>query len=218
MTQTEWIEVVQYIQAQWPHSPVPDESLAAWYGDVEDIPAGDVMAATRALARGGREFPPNGGIIRKKAVELAFDAPEWAEVLRWATRYFSTGVTNPFYGQGNYRGKGSPDHPSQKARALLLRMPPLAAAFIEWLGHRQLREAFEQEGGGEARLRDKWVSWQRRGEREAGLIGLDSGLAQVRRINDAGPRRLSGAITELARQLNGPDFDVKPIEGSGDAA
>lgn len=212
MKQSEWVsDVVRRINANWPHQTVPDPALAKWYDDLREMEVRDVVAAVEALYRDGREFPPNGGMIRRKAVELAADAPEWAEVWLWVGRYIRTGVTDPFYFQPNYAGRERPDHPTHRARRLRDRMPPLASSFIEAVGDRQLREACEQDGGGgEARLREKWASWSRRFEREAGMRGLDSGLAAVARVN-AAPARIGEAIMEIASNTYGPDFEIRPV-------
>lgn len=211
MEREEWVDVVLRINANWPHQTVPDESLAKWYDDLRELEARDVIAAVEALYRDGREFPPNGGIVRRKAIQLAADAPEWSDVWGWVQRYVRTGVANPMYYQANYRGRDRPDHPSRKAERLKDRMPPLAARFIEAVGDRQLAEACDQEGGGEARLREKWHSWERRVEREAGMRGLDSGLAAIDRVN-RGPEPLSEALGRLVEPL-GRDFQIEPAEG-----
>jgi hypothetical protein len=211
LTAEEWVNVSELIAAIWPHQAPPPESVAAWYPDVDDIEQRDAIAAVRALSRAGREFPPNGGLIRRKAIELAADAPEWSDVWGWVQRYVRTGVANPMYFQANYAGRDRPDHPSRKAERLKDRMPPLAARFVEAVGDRQLAEACDQEGGGEARLREKWHSWERRVEREAGMRGLDSGLAAIDRVN-RGPEPLSEALGRLVEPL-GRDFQIEPAEG-----
>jgi hypothetical protein len=70
MTGAEWDKIVAVITANWPHSHPPDESLAKWGHDLEDLPAAEVLAAVEALYRDGREHAPNGGQIRAKVAEL----------------------------------------------------------------------------------------------------------------------------------------------------
>lgn len=70
MTPAEWKEIVAGLVVYFPSARIDREAIEAWYTDLEDLPTAHVEAAVRALLRDGREFPPNGGQIRVKAVEL----------------------------------------------------------------------------------------------------------------------------------------------------
>lgn len=188
MTQEQWVEVARRINANWPHAVVPDAALAKWYADLEDLSADHVLAAVEALYRDGREFPANGAQIRAKVVEMILDAPDWAGVFRWISRLNRSGIMHPQYGWFEaYQAEGA---------RVLAAMPESVRAFVEALGYRQIWEAMEQEGGGEARLRDKWAAHLRRCQREATYRGLPSaGFAQLERINE-GPALLSDVLPQ----------------------
>lgn len=70
MSKAEWIELVRRMRAEWPHASVPDESIATWYEHVADLDAGAAADAIASLARDGREFPPTGGMIRRRVDEM----------------------------------------------------------------------------------------------------------------------------------------------------
>lgn len=79
MTEREWKRVVAEMIARWPHSEVPDSTVAVWFSDVADLEAEHVLIALRSYSRDGREFPPTGGMLRAKVVELQRDDPDHAE-------------------------------------------------------------------------------------------------------------------------------------------
>lgn len=93
MTRSEWNALAGQIVLYWPQRPIEDGTLAAWFLDVEDLPYDVAESALRALARDGREWPPTGGQIRAKAVELVRSDPDhgraW-ELVRAAVRRFGT--------------------------------------------------------------------------------------------------------------------------------
>ena len=93
MTRAEWNTLAAQIVLYWPQRRIEDGTLAGWYRDVEDIPFDVAEAALRALARDGREWPPTGGQIRAKAVELARSDPDhgraW-ELVRESVRRFGS--------------------------------------------------------------------------------------------------------------------------------
>ncbi len=76
MTRPEWNTLAAGIVAYWPHRALDDATLDAWFADLADIPLEVAEAALRGLARDGREWPPTGGQIRAKAVELARQDPD----------------------------------------------------------------------------------------------------------------------------------------------
>lgn len=87
MEREEWIEVVKLLRAYWPQAALPDETIAVWFVDVEELEHEQVRAALHAFAREGREFPPTGGMLRKKALELArpIGAGNWSKAIDLAT-------------------------------------------------------------------------------------------------------------------------------------
>jgi hypothetical protein len=80
LTDTDWLTIEARITANWPHQLPPKVALAKWKTDLADLRREQVETAVEALYRDGREFPPNGGQIRAKVVELTIDAPDWADV------------------------------------------------------------------------------------------------------------------------------------------
>lgn len=190
MSPQEWREIAKRVIAKWPHQPPPPASLAESFNALSDLDAGQVMAAVESFYRDGREWPPTGGMLRQRVVELQLDAPEWAEALKWLKRYAQTGTINPAYGSREiYRAKGA---------GVLAAMPARVAEFVEALGDRQLWEASEQDGGGEARLREKWLAHSRRQQREGALAGLpDSGLATLERVNGDYQRLVADTLREM---------------------
>lgn len=95
MIEGEWVEQgVRRINANWPHQRVPDASLAKWFDDLKDLPVGYVVSSIETIYREGDKFPPNGGQIRRKAVEMQLDAPTFAEawqLVNKAVRHFGLG-------------------------------------------------------------------------------------------------------------------------------
>lgn len=88
MTREEWNKIAAYLVAAWPHAEPTDETLDAWFDAVEDLDPQDALTAARAIQRDGREFPPTGGMIRQKAIELATPAADWS-------RGYELAMTNP---------------------------------------------------------------------------------------------------------------------------
>jgi hypothetical protein len=79
MTWDEWIDVVKLMRANWPHAELPEISIRKWHGDLEDLPADQVLAGMETLYRDGRQFPPTGGEIRSRVLELADqNAADWS--------------------------------------------------------------------------------------------------------------------------------------------
>lgn len=84
MNRSEWATIVAEMQARWPHAVIGEATVAAWWQDVADLDAQDVLETMRALGRDGREFPPTGGMLRSKLVELSQDAADAMEAWRLA--------------------------------------------------------------------------------------------------------------------------------------
>lgn len=79
MTRSEWLKIVAVLQARWPHQAIPAKTAELWFADLEEFPAGQVDAAATALYRDGREFPPNGAMIRNKLIELQRSERDWSK-------------------------------------------------------------------------------------------------------------------------------------------
>lgn len=72
----EWRAICAEIIAGWPQAAdYDDATFAVWGSDVAELDAPTVRAALTAIRRQGREFPPNGGQLRVKALELAGGTP-----------------------------------------------------------------------------------------------------------------------------------------------
>lgn len=196
MQPLEWREIAKRIIAKWPHQVPSQASLAESFDALGDLEAEPVMVAVESFYRDGERWPPTGGMLRQRVMELALDAPDWGEVFRCINAYVRTGICNPVYGGfESYQARGE---------GQLERMPTAIAAFIRSVGNRQLFEASEQEGGGEARLRDKWLAWSGRQTREAALFGLPTGgLRSLERINRRGPLELGVVLREALPEVAG---------------
>lgn len=169
MTPQEWADLGQHITARWPHQPPPMESLAAWYEDVKDLPAVQVRAAIAAMARDGREFPPTGGMLRRRVFELAVDAPTfgdaWSSILRAVAKF------------GHMRGA--------EALAWLAERHVLYPALARQVGWREicLSEAPDVIRGQARRIYEALVAQT---TRELALRGLpDAGLTALERVNSS---------------------------------
>lgn len=196
MQPLEWREIAKRMIAKWPHQVPSQASLAECFDALGDLEAEPVMVAVESFYRDGERWPPTGGMLRQRVMELALDAPDWGEVFRWINTYVRTGVCNPSYGDF--------DSYVAAAERLLGQMPAAIAAFIRSVGTRQLYEASEQEGGGEARLRDKWLAWSGRQTREAALFGLPSGgLRALERVNRRGPVELGVVLRDALPEVAG---------------
>jgi hypothetical protein len=69
MTRGEWFRIAGRIQRIWPQ-PIEDATLAEWFRLVEDLDGQSVDDALTVLAGEGREFPPHGGILRKRVLDF----------------------------------------------------------------------------------------------------------------------------------------------------
>lgn len=160
MNRPEWLEVVQRIRANWPHSEVPDASIAKWYDDLKDHELADVLTAVESLYRDGESFAPNGGQILARLVEFRRDDPDFGEawaLMNEAARRF-----------GFHR-----EHQPTAALAWLDQHSPSAAEAIARFGldsfaMRQL----DNEGTDRAQMRDIYKAVCRERQREGTLAGL----------------------------------------------
>jgi hypothetical protein len=169
----DWTEIAAEIRARWPEATFPKVTVTVYGNDLEDLDAVHVQAAVRAHDRAGERFPPTAGQIRKMVVELARDDPEWADVFRALRKLNSAGWGGPYHGM-------SEDRWGPMFEAL----PDAVREFARACGPTQVYAGFQEEGGGEARLRDKWAAFVQRAKRDAGLVGLKApGLPAVERAN-----------------------------------
>jgi len=195
MKTSEWLKIAAVIRERWPHSPLPLESVARFGEDLADLPTEHVVAAVEAIYREGREFAPNGGIIRRKVAELSLGAPDWGTVLRELARIGGKS-TNTYRGRDD--AEGNPIFEDDRTAALEA-ADPLIREFVMSIGWAQIRAV--ESGSDEARLRDKWRAFCDRVQREVILTGIPAGdLRELRRIEGA-PRRLGDSVNHLARQI-----------------
>ena len=68
MTPAEWQEIVEATDARWPGHWTPQQAVA-YYQDLREFEPVDVWAAWHRLNDSGREFPPNGSLLRSKAID-----------------------------------------------------------------------------------------------------------------------------------------------------
>jgi hypothetical protein len=181
VSRSEWARVCARVAAWWPHSPWPDVSAAAYYADLQDLPADVVAAACEALYRDAREFPPTGGQIRAKAVELGADLPTWPEtldLLNQAARRF-LGV----YGV-------------DEALAWLDSQHPLVGQFARMLPFRDFCLTEEpQVFHGQARR--MWEQLSDRTRRDASYRGIQPARLRALKRANSEPRQLGVAIGQV---------------------
>lgn len=68
MTPAEWQEIVEATDQRWPGQWTPQQAIA-YYTDLKEFEAVDVWTAWNRLNDTGREFPPNGSLLRSRAIE-----------------------------------------------------------------------------------------------------------------------------------------------------
>ena len=68
MTPAEWQEIVVETDKRWPGHWTPDQAVA-YYQDLREFDAVDVWSAWNALNDSGREFPPNGSLLRSRSID-----------------------------------------------------------------------------------------------------------------------------------------------------
>ena len=80
MTPGEWQEIIVETEKRWPNQWTPSQAVA-YYADLREFEPVDVWAAWHSLNDSGREFPPNGSLLRSKALEERRNS---ARQERWA--------------------------------------------------------------------------------------------------------------------------------------
>lgn len=209
MTEAEWIEVVKELRAQWPHSEIPKATIAAWYRDVADLPFEQVMAAARTFARDGVEWVPTGGKLRKRVAELVLDAPDWSEVLEQLREIQRAPVEKV----GRLLNPDDLDADVEveilrPRDAVVARTHPMIVAFLLHVGSQVAMGVDANDGGAEARLREKWFAFQRTAERRLSYMGLECAdlpaleraVRRDHKLQEAAPV-FAGIRDQIARQL-----------------
>lgn len=183
MTKEEFFDqVARRLNAGWPHSRLPNASLAMTFDTLRDLPADQVVAAIEALHREGREFAPTGGMIRLKLVELATDAPDWPAVRKAIRACLS------------YPERRAVDGGFVNERELRLqRESELIRRFVQHVSWEQAATVIDSEDtAAEAQIRNKWNAFVSGDRGDQALAGLPSaGLARLVRVN--GEREQIGA-------------------------
>jgi hypothetical protein len=205
---SEWLDHVAMIRDYWPRIELPENAIMRWGADLADLPSEHVGAAIDAHYRASREFPPNGGMIRDKAVELMLDAPDWATALDALRRIYSTPAKKVIdYREGEENGYPVADPVFEYPRAELLKTEhPMVVAFVEHAGWEQLITGVDPGATttGEAQLREKWLAFCRRTHRDVLYRGIPSGgLRALKRIEqgDGGPVPIGKAIAAAREEL-----------------
>ena len=68
MTPSEWQEIVVETDKRWPGQWTPAQAVA-YFTDLKEFDTTDVWSAWNRLNDSGREFPPNGSLLRSKAID-----------------------------------------------------------------------------------------------------------------------------------------------------
>ena len=172
MSKREWLEVVALMTANWPHSHIPDASMAKWYSDLESLDGAKVKVAMEAIYRDGAQFPPNGAQILAKISELSRDDPDHGEAWRLAK-------------------KASLKADPKESFAWLLERSPTAAEAVRRMCGPCLTYQLDQESTVRAQFRDYYKAVVAERRRDDAYLGLPSaGLRGLER----GPRKLGDAL------------------------
>lgn len=190
MTGREWAPIQRALMRRWPGANWGEWARAGvvdqYLHDLDDLEAGQVAAAVAVLARDGREFPPTAGQIRRRAVELALDAPGWAECKLAIRR--AMGFSERAYHGGRFR---------DERQARIDREHPLIVGFVAHVGWEEAGRVCSGESAAEAQVRVKWEQFVDRHLEGGVLAGLPAaGLARLERAN-----REPRPVGEVLRQL-----------------
>lgn len=201
MTAQEWLDIAATIQARWPNVELPVATLEQWGNDLLDLPADQVAATVDVMYREGREFAPNAGLIRKRLVELLLDPPEWGEVLeqlREVERSPPAKATGELIPREDGADIAVIAHPRDD---VLSRTHPMVVAFYEHLGSSIPAGVNPADGSGEARLREKWVGFQRVATRRGSFEGIEpAGLPALERVSSRPQLRSASDVFANVRE------------------
>lgn len=181
MNWEEWNTITVEIQAFWPNRAIPDESFDLWFRDLEEFEAEQVHASVNALYRDGREWAPNGAIIRNKLIELRTDAPDHGEAYSLAME-----AAGPGGGFNN-------------GMSWLAERSPLAAAAAERYGWRDFCLEDTPDTTRRAQFRDIFNNLVRRAERDQRYVGIEAAGLKGLPSKSTGPKKL-GQIIEIPRE------------------
>lgn len=206
MRASEWLEIAAGIRERYPAAQLPEETVRRWGEDLQDLDAVHVQAGVEALYRQGRTWPPNSGEIRAAVASLMLDAPDWHEVLTLLRAVcaqpreaIASSEVRPD-ANGADVAHVTMRYPRDEAIAAL---PELVRAFVESIEFSQIEIGASRnaQGADEARLRDKWLAFEKRAQREVLLVGIPAGgLATLKRIEE---RAGLTSIGEAARRVRG---------------
>lgn len=170
MTRLEWAEICQRVAAWWPHQQWPDASAAAYFDDLNHLPAAQVLAGVQTLYLDGREFPPNGAQILAQVADLDRNAPSFGEAWRLM---LECSARHSFV------------YEPEAAASWLDAQHPLIGRWAREIGLRDLGMAEDGDTTFQAQCRRKWDVMVRRDRREATWSGvaLDSFAGVLRSVN-----------------------------------
>lgn len=228
MKLAEWIDAVIMMRGLWPNAEIPDNTVKEWHREVADLDAAQVVTVIRTFSRDGDEWPPTGGKIRHRVAELILDAPEWGEVLE-QLREIQKAPPEKCIGIRNEHDLDAElEAVIERPRdAVIAGTHPMIVAFLLHVGTQVAIGVNPDDGGDEARLREKWFAFKRTAERRLSYTGLDAadlpalvrGARRTRSLTQAEPV-FSGIRDQIARHLQLPagqgEVDV-PTKEKGNA-
>lgn len=162
MTEQQWQRIVAEMVARWPNSVIPDTTIAVWYSDVSDLEPEPVLTAMRSFSRDGREFPPTGGMLRGRAVELESNDPDHSKAYALAMEAIRKNSDMPGIDCG----------PNDKALEWLQERSPAAAEALRLYGVHSFRYEDTSDGTRRAQFRDTYNAVVRARQRDRVYAGL----------------------------------------------
>jgi hypothetical protein len=181
MNQSEWIELVQLMQAEWPREVFPAKAMQLQYEHVKNTSYAAGEAAVRDLATD--RFAPNAAQIAQRAGELiGEDLPDFDQV-RAAFKQIL---------KGRDIGLSPGDHIPLLEDWQARKIPDLIAAYFDAGRFRLWCNADERDTTFVAQQRDEWRSLTGRSKRDRDLLiaGVDraalrSGRGEPGKLNAA---------------------------------
>jgi hypothetical protein len=205
MTDFEWRRVVELLAENWPHQLHSDTALGKFRRDLDRFPVEQVLVAIETLYRDGRDFPPTGGHVLGRLVDLTIDPPPFHEALRTIRRALRK-PADLIVADDSERGW----HYSDERYVFLDREAPMLAGFLRTIGIDQVQL---EDGGDEARLRNKYERFV--GDARESLLygGLPpAGLRKLERVVDGEVVELERDARPEPRVIAAPDGGVRRIE------
>lgn len=183
MTKDEVVHLAREMRARWPHSEIPDATIAVLFDDLGDTERDHARAAMLALYREGEKFAPNGAQILAKLSELERDDPDhgraWGLVHAAQIKF------------GLHR-----EHRQAEALAWLESQSVAVAEAVRRFGADALGSYdVADEGTIRAQFRDIYRAVVRERSHDAAYQGLPAApLRRLRRL----PRRFGDVVKEIA--------------------